>query len=495
LKAVLAALCAWIAAPALCVASDMTPAAADDGAWIEAQRTQWQIPGVAVAIVDGERPPQTFAAGLCDVEEARACHARSQFAIASNTKFATGLLAAVLAEKGMLQLDTPLAEAWPELMLGDARTQQLTLLDLLSQRSGLGSVDWPYLWDPDLRRDDYLARLRHVPPVAPPRERWHYANANYVLAGAWIERVTGCDWRRLLRAHLLRPLRMKDAGFGLPADGTRGYTRSGNAITPAVAWTAEALAPAGSLVLSARDWTRLLAAVVGPAHAGRPALSPRVIETALTPQIANEHDPRFMDGPGGYALGLFSGRYHGNAIRYHIGRTTGFTSAVLLLPQRGLAIAVMTNVDNTQFPAALAFALADRRRARSGDETMRVWHALRGESSAQAGRQAVRDPPAPPSAAYAGRYTHPAWGTFEIAPTADGLRIRMDRLDAPLRRLGPNRFAFDAASGWPPMRLSFSADADDRVDGFLLEESTSPQPMRFDRVQDRAVGDTDSTIQ
>jgi CubicO group peptidase (beta-lactamase class C family) len=467
----------WMAAPAL-LAVAIGTAAADDGAWIEAQRAHWQVPGVVVAIVDGARPPQTYSAGLCHVERHRTCSARSQFAIASNTKFATGLLAAVLAEKGVLQLDTPLAEDWPDVALDDGRTSQLTLRDLLSQRSGLGSVDWPYFWDARLRRDDYLARLRHVPFMAPPRERWHYANANYVLAGAWIERVTGRDWRRLLREHLLRPLRMKDAGFGLPGDGTRGYTRSGDAITPAVAWTAEALAPAGSLVLSARDWTRLLAAVVAPGPAGDTPLPRQAIAAVLEPQTANTPDARLVDGPGGYALGLFSATYREDAIRYHIGRTTGFTSAVLLLPQRSLAIAVMANIDNTDFPAALAFALADRRLGRPGEPTLQRWRDLRGSSADEDAAVGESDAASGPTLR-SGGYHHPAWGRFVIAQGADGtLRIRMGRLDAPLRRAGEDSLTFEPASGWPPLRLHVHDDGD----GFSLDDGASGVAARFVRV-------------
>lgn len=467
----------WTVAP-LVLAAAVGTAAADDQAWIAAQRAQWQVPGVIVAIVDGARPPQTYGAGLCHVERHRACSARSQLPIASNTKFATGLLAALLAERGVLQLDTPLAEDWPDFALGDERVKTLTLRDLLGQRSGLGSVDWPYVWDPELRRDDYLAHLRHVPLVAPPRQRWHYANANYVLAGAWIERVTGRDWQWLLREHLLRPLQMKDARFGLPDDGTRGYTRSGDGVAPAVAWTAEALAPAGALVLSARDWTRLLAAVVAPPSTGKSALSRSAVAAALEPQIANTPDARLVDGPGGYALGLFSARYHGDAIRYHIGRTTGFTSAVLLLPQRHLAIAVTVNIDNTDFPAALAFALVDRRLGRPGEPTLQRWRDLRGGSANEDAAGGESDT-APGPTLRPGDYHHPAWGRCVIAQGADGrLRIRMGWLDAPLRRAGDDSFTFEPASGWPPLRLYVQADGE----GFSLDDASSGAAARFVRV-------------
>jgi CubicO group peptidase (beta-lactamase class C family) len=475
----------WIAMAALLLAATAS-AQADDSAWIEAQRAQWQVPGVAVAIVDAKSPPQLLVHGLCNVEQRLPCTARSTFPIASNTKFFTGLLAAVLAQQKKLRLDAPLAGTWPDLQLGDARASTVTLFDLLSHRSGLGSVDWPYLWDASLTRDDYLDRLRHVPMAIPFRDGWHYANANYVVAGAYLERVTRRDWQTLVREHLIAPLRMRDAGFGLPTDGTRGYVQGagGEPLVPAGAWSAEALAPAGALVLSARDYARLLAAVVGTPDPGEsPPIARAAIKMATRPWAANAHDPQVFNGPGGYGLGLFSATYRGDDIRYHVGRTTGFTTAVVMLPQRGLAVAVMSNLNNTNFAAALALALLDRRLGRSGDATMQAWSALRGDRSAPDQSQATAGDPMPVPAEYVGRYAHPAWGTFAIVPVADALRIRMAQLDAPLLRLGPERFEFEAVRGWPPMRLTFTTGGAGHVDGFTLEDGENTAPMRFDRVR------------
>ncbi len=478
----------WIAAPAMLAAVMSVSAAPGDSAWIDAQRQQWQVPGVAVAIVRDGEAPQLLASGLCNLEQQRPCSERSQFPIASNTKFFTGLLAAVLAEKQVLRLDAPLAQSWPDLRLSDARAEALTLTDLLTHSSGLGSVDWPYFWDAQLDRDDYLARLRHVPMAAPLREVWHYANANFVLAGAYMERVTGRDWAALLREHVLAPLQMDDAGFGLPVDGTRGYTPAGRpgAVTPAAASTVSALASAGSLVLSARDYARMLAALLGRARSdGASALPRAALDAATRAWVTKEPEPHPLEGPGGYALGLFTARYRGDEIHYHIGRTTGFNSAVVMLPQRGLAVAVLTNVDSTSFPQALALALADRQLGRSGDEVMRVWApprdglAVPGMSPSTAAAVA----PSRALSAYAGRYQHPAWGAYRITTLGDGLRIRMAQLDAPLIAMGPDRFWFEALPGWTRMQLVFTSDTDGRINGFSLDDGANPEPMLFVRAR------------
>lgn len=72
------------------------------------------------------------------------CAPDSIFQIASMTKFFTGLLAAELAEEGLLNVDEPLSKRWPEFRLSNSRWTEVTLRNLLGQRAGLGSVDWPY---------------------------------------------------------------------------------------------------------------------------------------------------------------------------------------------------------------------------------------------------------------------------------------------------------------------------------------------------------------
>ncbi|HEY5800444.1 MAG TPA: serine hydrolase domain-containing protein, partial [Burkholderiaceae bacterium] len=159
--------------------------------WLNAQRLAWNIPGVAIATIAPGTAPEVLASGLCNVEANQACAADSQFQIGSITKFFTGLTAATLAADKALRLDEPVALRWPGFRLADARWTEVTLRDLLSGRSGIGAVDWPYFWDPALTRRDYLARLRHQPLVRPFRAGWTYSNANFVAAGSYLEQMTG----------------------------------------------------------------------------------------------------------------------------------------------------------------------------------------------------------------------------------------------------------------------------------------------------------------
>ena len=141
------------------------------------------------------------------------CAPDSIFQIASMTKFFTGLLAAELAEEGLLNVDEPLSKRWPEFRLSDSRWTEVTLRNLLGQRAGLGSVDWPYYWDPSLSRETYVARLTGVPMATGFREKFSYANSNFIVAGSYLERVTGKTWEDLVLTRLAAPLNMRKTGF------------------------------------------------------------------------------------------------------------------------------------------------------------------------------------------------------------------------------------------------------------------------------------------
>ena len=52
------------------------------------------------------------------------------------------------------------------------------------------------------------------PLAAKPGTRFAYANMNYILAGAMLERLTGKTWDELITERIFTPLGLKTAGLG-----------------------------------------------------------------------------------------------------------------------------------------------------------------------------------------------------------------------------------------------------------------------------------------
>jgi CubicO group peptidase (beta-lactamase class C family) len=64
-------------------------------------------------------------------------------------------------------------------------------------------------------------------------------------------------------------------------------------------------------------------------------------------------------GKGNYGLGLMTAEKHGMKVVEHGGAITGFTSFASYLPERGVAVVVLTNVFNLTTPVIMADQLLD----------------------------------------------------------------------------------------------------------------------------------------
>jgi hypothetical protein len=82
----------------------------------------------------------------------------------------------------------------PEFRLRDPiATEQASLRDLLTHRTGLPRHDWVRM-DGHLNNADMLAALCHLEPSKPFCGAWQYNNLMYLVAGLVLERVSGECW-------------------------------------------------------------------------------------------------------------------------------------------------------------------------------------------------------------------------------------------------------------------------------------------------------------
>ena len=453
----------------------------DDGKWLEAQMHKWQVPGVSVAIVRSGQAPVLLARGLCDVEKQSLCTPDSPFHMGSTTKFVTGLLAATLAAERKLSLDEPLVKRWPEFRLSDPRWADITLTDLLSQRSGLGSVDWPYFWDHSLTRQDYIDRAAFFPIAKPFRSGWKYANANFVIAGAYLERVSGRTWETLVGDRVLGPLKLTNSGFYSPAGKTAGYVlNTQGQFVRAPFFNTPAIGPAGSLVTTARDYARFLQMALDSGKwQGRQVLPAAAVNAAMAPVISLSYDRRSYGPPGGYGLGVFFASHRNSTIVQHSGGYGGYSAHFALLPQHKIGVAVFTNRAQTEFPHALFLGLIDRALGLSGDEPLTRW--LETDKATQTVVAAARGPTRPLQE-FVGKFRNLAWGVLEIYRTQDKLKIRYGPFDALLDHDGHSDFSFESAPGWERLRLRFETEPEGNIRGFLMNDDNNVQMKKFERV-------------
>lgn len=188
----------------------------------------------AVAMV-GDRNGALYdrAFGKRDVASGAAMALDSQFQIASMTKAITSVAVLQLVERGLVDLDAPVAALLPELanlqvltgfsdggqpILRSVRTS-MTLRHLLTHCSGLGYE----FMNADLLRCGASAdapkpgtKARIAGPLMfDPGQRWEYGTSTD-WAGFAIEAATGGTLGDWFAEHILAPLKMADTGFWPP---------------------------------------------------------------------------------------------------------------------------------------------------------------------------------------------------------------------------------------------------------------------------------------
>jgi CubicO group peptidase (beta-lactamase class C family) len=174
--------------------------------------------GATVAVVvDGETVVDLWA-GSADRERTRPWGRDTIVNVYSATKGMTALCAHMLADRGLLDFDEPVATYWPE--FAQAGKEQLPVRYLLTHQAGLPFVRGPSPPDANLRWDVMVKALAEQAPLWPPGER-HGVHASTFgwLVGEVIRRVSGRSVGAFLRDEVTGPLGVDFLlGFGPEED-------------------------------------------------------------------------------------------------------------------------------------------------------------------------------------------------------------------------------------------------------------------------------------
>ena len=134
----------------------------------------------------------------------------------SSTKGATAICAHLLAQRGELDLDAPVAEYWPEFAAHGKG--EVPVSWLLSHRVGLPDVDRPMSLHDALSWDPVVEALADsVPLWEPGTDRGYHAVTYGYLVGEVVRRVSGRSLGQFFAEEVARPLDL-EFWIGLPAE-------------------------------------------------------------------------------------------------------------------------------------------------------------------------------------------------------------------------------------------------------------------------------------
>ncbi len=340
------------------------------------------LPALAAAVV---RNGEVVAAGAVGTRRAGTdapVTVDDRFHLGSDTKAMTALLAATHVEAGRLKWGSTVAEVLPDLAgPKDAGLRAVTLEQLLSHTSGVPADNDAIgaLLDRAAVRDENLDAARRwlarqvadLPLASKPGTRFEYANMNYVVAGAMIERVGGKTWEEQVTDRVFVPLGLKTAGLGPQAtvgrlDAPLGHTAEGGKLTAFLGGPAGdnplVLGPAGTAHMSILDFARWAGWNAGRGRRGPALVRPDTLRKLHTPVIDTPARPDAKPGTprlGRYALGWaeLTAPWAAGPLLFHGGSNGKNIAQVYIDPARDLAVVLTTNVGGRPAEQALEEAV------------------------------------------------------------------------------------------------------------------------------------------
>lgn len=457
------------------------------------------VPGVAVAVVQGDQVVFKQCWGVSDIRTNAPVDENTVFQIASISKSFTATLAAMEMAAGRLSSQDKVVSRLPDFKLYDPQaTAAFTVEDLMAHRSGLPPCAGDHQLLFGKRRDELAHALRYIPLQNPFRSAYAYQNVPFIEAGYIVEQTSKMTWEQNLYKRLFVPLGMEHASADLP-----GFLNSKNR-------AALHQMQSGKPAALPDDWPWMgVAYVVGPAGGINASLNDMIPYLILHMNHGRYNGAQIVDAaalddlhrprtplPGGilgnkasYCQGFIWEDCGNYRLIWHNGGSPGHKSILIFDPDANLGMVALSNLLDTNLPEYLTTFL------------FRIYHNQRSASAlvqdirkqAQASRQPASRPAAPagvkasrPLADYVGDYTNPAYGTLHVTTDGNTLKVALGNV-AVRFPLAPRDaadtfwlelpYVDDDASG----TALFYTDRNDKVQGVVLEKFKETDPPVFTR--------------
>jgi len=416
------------------------------------EMNETHTPGAAVAVVSGDKIVFARGFGVSNVETGDPVTPDTLFRIGSTTKMYTAATLVMLAGDGKLELNEPIGGYVEGLNPG---LSQVTAHQLLIHTAGLrdeassyGSHNESALSEEVRAFDDSLFFTR-------PGEIFSYSNPGYALAGLVAEEAGDKPYADLVKESLFLPLGMNRSTFR-PTEAMTYPLAQGHYIlpdgSPAVIrpytdntgnW------PAGFMFSNVKELSRFAIAFMNEGKLeGKQVLSPSVISKLSTPYspVISSYDN------GSYGYGLFIHDSRGMRVVEHPGGMEGFTCQFLMVPEHRFAVIILSNTYGTKFPKstekAMEFFLPPEAEMAAGSEanvSLPVTDDGMGDDSIADEGMSEEE-----MSAYAGHYYNSPELYLDIVIKDDELFLKIGELEAPVKKIGENRFlATNPYSGQP----------------------------------------------
>ncbi len=405
-------------------------------------------PGMAVAAIQGSDVIYARGFGYADLQSRRPVSPETMFYIASTTKSFTAFAAAILDDRGELDLDNTVGSYLPNLRLqSPLSADDITMRDLLTHTHGIeggGPVVFRTAYTGMHTHEQLVELLSAYGPASGGRS-FNYGNIGYNIASFAMDASLGISWKELLQREVFKPLGMNSTSaylskidphrLAMPyVAEEKGYRRLHYAKSDAN------MHAAGGHVSTVLDLAKWLQAHINSGRiAGKQVFPEKVV--AETHRKQADQDRNFANFHRyGWGLGWDLGTYEGDTLIHRFGSFSGFRSHVSFMPKQQIGVVVLVNEGRLgSFLADMvACSIYDRLLEKPGlDEKLEQFqmHAARGREriGQDKARRAARPQKLPhPLATYAGIYENDEFGRMEWHIVDGKFEVKMGLLRSPV---------------------------------------------------------------
>lgn len=258
--------------------------------------------------------------------------ADTKYRIGSITKMFTATMIFQLAEEKKLSLDTKLSAWYPQV----PNAEKITVAQMLSHHSGIYNFtdDTTYgQWlDQPKTQQEMVKIIAAHPPAFAPGEKGAYSNANYVLLGFIIERVTKSTYSEQLKKRILQKAGLKNTAVGGKINAQQheafSYGFENDKWEPASETDMSIPGGAGAVISTPSDLTKFITAL----------FNGRLISKTSLKQMTDMKD--------NYGMGIFMMPFYERRSFGHTGGIDGFASMIGYFPDDSMSFAITTNGGN-----------------------------------------------------------------------------------------------------------------------------------------------------
>jgi CubicO group peptidase (beta-lactamase class C family) len=183
--------------------------------------------GASIAVVDHGKPVVDLWGGLREVERTSPWVRDTITNVWSITKTMTTLAALMLADRGLLDLDAPVADYWPEFAQNGKAA--ITVKQVMSHTAGVSGWEMPFTLAELYDYDGAVAHLAAQAPWWEPGTASGYSLVNYGhIVGEIVRRISGKTLKAFVAEEIAAPLGA-DFTIGVPRSA---YDRVSNVVPP-----------------------------------------------------------------------------------------------------------------------------------------------------------------------------------------------------------------------------------------------------------------------